>query len=102
MVFQMLAFMNWPKAVLSLPISFNSPSRPVVSAADPAANGFQDPRLPTRLSSPEAGVDDVGDAKPCNVFGNAAISCASAPCCVPTGVAAAWPTAADCAVTPAA
>ena len=73
-MFHKLAFMNWPKAVLDPPKRFSTPFRPVVSAVDPAANGFHPPG--NTLPSADAGdEEDAGDARFCSTVGSTDISC---------------------------
>src|SRR5271169_4078826 len=101
MVFQILAFKNCPTAVFSPPTKFSRPSSPVVSLADPGANGLNPPnrsRMPPRPVVCDE--DDDGEASPCSALGSAETSCDSVLCWVPAGVDAAWATAADCAVSP--
>src|SRR5580692_8865828 len=87
MVFQMLALMNCPKAVLVPNRELSAPLRPVVSLADPAAKGFQPPRSLVNT--------DDGVARLCRVSGVVATSLDSVLCPVPADVAVAWVTAAD-------
>src|ERR1700724_985685 len=62
-----------------------------------------DPEPVNRLRIPVVPVveDDDGEAILCNVPGTADINCDSVLCPVPAEVAAAWPTAADWADSPA-
>src|SRR6202012_1539370 len=95
-VFNMLAFMNCPKAVSDPLNSLRIPSRPAVSADEPAASGFHPPER--KPSSSDNGDDEAGDARLCSEPDNPDISCCSEVCCAPAVVA--WATAADCAAGP--
>src|ERR1700761_2949793 len=90
MVFQMLALMKLPNAVLVPNRAFRTPLRPVVSLAELAANGFQPPR--SLLSNPE------GLARVCSVLGVAVTSWDRVFWLVPAEVPAALVSALVCSV----
>src|ERR1700734_487823 len=100
MVFTMLLLANCPNAVSVPKMALSMPLSPVVSLADPGANGFHPPSSKT-LARPVACADgDDGDANVCSALGIAEIICDSVLCWVPAGVPPAWVTAADWAVSP--
>src|SRR5271156_5682331 len=98
MEFKKWSFKKLPKAEpLASEITFSSPASPPVDEPD-VGEKMSRPRSSRRAPRPDP--VQVGEASPCSAPGTAASSADSVLCPVPAGVAAAWATAPDWAVSP--